>query len=267
MDPLSLVLLAVAAVVAGAINAAVGSGSLLTLPVLLAMEVPPGAAVRTNTIGMVFSTIGAVAGYRREIREDLPHLKPLMVTTTIAALAGAGLLLVTGSDVLDWVVPVLIVVALVLVVCQPLIARRVRARSASGGGGEADRDELAARRLRSPGLIAAMSGASLYGGFFTAAQGVLYLAFLGSFTGRQMRSVNGIKNLLSLIVNVCAALVYLVAFVVFDAPVVWLGVLVVGVGSLIGSSFGAHLAKRIPEWLMRGVIIVVALVALARQVM
>ena len=67
MEPLSLLVLLVMGVVAGAINAAVGSGSLLTLPVLMALGLPPGVAVRTNTVGMFFSTVGSVLGYRREI--------------------------------------------------------------------------------------------------------------------------------------------------------------------------------------------------------
>ena len=78
MDPLSLLVLLVLGTLAGAVNAAVGSGSLLTLPVLLALGVPPGTAVRTNTIGILFSTIGSVTGYRREIAAEGRALVPLI---------------------------------------------------------------------------------------------------------------------------------------------------------------------------------------------
>lgn len=270
------------AIIAGAINAAVGSGSLLTLPVLLALGVPPGVAVRTNTVGMLFSTVGACMGYRQEIRQELPLLRPLILTTLCAACAGSMLLLVASPAALDWVVPVLIVAALLLVILQPTIAKRLtsahsaagieahsaagtNSHSAAGTGAHSPTEQ--AERLRSPGLLAAMGGASVYGGFFTAAQGVLYLGVLGAFTGRDLRSVNSIKNLLSLVVNLAATAVYLIAWAALDAPILWLGALIIGAGALLGSYTGAHLARRFPEWLMRTVIVAVALFALVRQFM
>ncbi len=120
MEPLSLLVLLVVGVVAGAINAAVGSGSLLTLPVLMAVGLPPGVAVRTNTVGMFFSTVGSVLGYRREIAEERRHLTPLVLTALLGASVGALLLLTSPAEALDVVVPVLIVVALALVVLQKI---------------------------------------------------------------------------------------------------------------------------------------------------
>ena len=118
MEPISLVVLLVMGTLAGAINAAVGSGSLLTLPVLLALGIPPGVAVRTNTIGILFSTIGSVYGYRREIAQEKNNLGPVTAVAAIGATAGALLLLVSPSQALDVVVPVLIVVALAMVIFQ-----------------------------------------------------------------------------------------------------------------------------------------------------
>ncbi|MDN5820483.1 MAG: sulfite exporter TauE/SafE family protein, partial [Brachybacterium sp.] len=238
MDPVSLIVLLLMGTLAGAINAAVGSGSLLTLPVLLALGIPPGAAVRTNTIGILFSTFGSVYGYRREIAEEKGNLGPLMVVTALCATGGALLLLISPTGALDVIVPLLIVFALGMVIFQKRITAMLRssqerraARRASGsaataaavGGAdaadgpavegsaaaEAGRDAVdgapARSPYRSPGLIGAMGAASVYGGYFTAAQGILYLGVLGTFTGRSMRSVNSIKNLLSLIVNLAAA--------------------------------------------------------------
>ena len=93
-----------------------------------------------------------------------------------------------------------------------------------------------------------MGGASVYGGYFTAAQGVLYLGILGIFTGRSMGSVNSIKNLLSLVVNLAAAIVYVIAHFVLGVEIVWLATAAIAVGALLGGYFGAHLAKRMPEW-------------------
>lgn len=291
MEPLSLLLLLVMGVVAGAINAAVGSGSLLTLPVLMAVGLPPGVAVRTNTVGMFFSTVGSVLGYRREIDAERPQLPPLVLVSTLGATAGALLLLASPASTLDVVVPVLIVVALALVVFQKPLTAALHSSSRK----RADRREAAAREqaargdagaassvpaasatsagsgerspLRSPALLGSLGAASVYGGYFTAAQGVLYLGILGVFTGRSMGSVNAVKNLMSLCVNLAAALIYMIAFFAVDAQVVWAASAAIAVGSLLGGFFGAHLAKRLPEWALRGVIVVVALSALLREVL
>ena len=90
MEPLSLIVLLVMGTLAGAINAAVGSGSLLTLPVLMALGIPPGVAVRTNTVGMLFSTIGSVVGYRKEIdqEENVWRSLPFFAATPVLRIAG-----------------------------------------------------------------------------------------------------------------------------------------------------------------------------------
>ncbi|WP_193103188.1 sulfite exporter TauE/SafE family protein [Brachybacterium sp. FME24] len=267
MEPVSLIVLLVMGTLAGAINAAVGSGSLLTLPVLLALGIPPGVAVRTNTVGMLFSTIGSVVGYRKEIAAEKHDLPPVAITAALCATLGSILLLVSPAEALDVVVPVLIVVALLMVIFQKRLTSALRLRQdrrATRRGGTAD---AAPERspLRSPALIGSMGAASVYGGYFTAAQGILYLGILGTFTGRSMRSVNSVKNLMSLIVNLAAALVYVIAYVVAGAEIVWAATAAIAVGALLGGYFGAHLAKLMPEWLLRGIIVVVALIALVRQ--
>ncbi|MGY5766363.1 sulfite exporter TauE/SafE family protein [Brachybacterium sp. DNPG3] len=283
MELQSLLVLLVMGTLAGAINAAVGSGSLLTLPVLLALGVPPGTAVRTNTIGILFSTIGSVVGFRREIAAEGRALRPLLLTTAVFAMLGSILLLLSPSDALDVVVPILIVVALVMVVSQKKVVALLRERQerrdarragigdadtgdADTGGADAG-DGRERSPYRSPALIGAMGAASVYGGYFTAAQGILYLGVLGTFTGKPMGKVNHVKNLASLVVNAAAALVYLVAHLAFGAEIVWVATAAIAVGALVGGYFGAHLAKRMPEWLLRGIIVAVALFALARQVL
>ena len=287
MEPFSLIVLLVMGTLAGAINAAVGSGSLLTLPVLMAVGIPPGVAVRTNTVGMLFSTIGSVVGYRKEIAEEKRDLPPLVITAASGAILGALLLLVSPASALDVVVPVLIVVALAMVVFQKRITAALRAwsdrrkaaraqtarrKDAPAGSDAATGSDVSAgvevperSPLRSPALVSTMGAASVYGGYFTAAQGILYLGILGTFTGRSMGSVNSVKNLLSLVVNLAAAAIYVIAHFVIGAEIVWLATAAIAVGALIGGYFGSHLAKLMPEWLLRGVIVVVALIALVRQ--
>lgn len=282
MEPLSLLVLFMMGTLAGAINAAVGSGSLLTLPVLLALGIPPGTAVRTNTIGILFSTIGSVAGYRREIAAQRHELGPLVVVVAVMASLGAVLLLVSPSQALDVVVPVLIVVALLMVVFQKRITRVIRERQerrrAPAVADDVHANDRAGNRAagstpgrqspyRRPAMLGAMGAASIYGGYFTAAQGILYLGVLGALTGRPMGDVNSVKNLASLVVNLAAAAVYLVAHLVWGVQIVWIATAAIAVGALLGGYFGAHLAKKLPEGVLRGIIVVVALVALVRQVL
>lgn len=288
MEPFSLIVLLVMGTLAGAINAAVGSGSLLTLPVLMAVGIPPGVAVRTNTVGMLFSTIGSVVGYRKEIAEEKRDLPPLVITAASGAILGALLLLVSPASALDVVVPVLIVVALAMVVFQKRItaalrvwsdrrkaarAQTARMTDAPAGSDAATGSDVSAgvevperSPLRSPALVSTMGAASVYGGYFTAAQGILYLGVLGATTGRTMGAVNSVKNLASLVVNLAAAIVYVIAFFAVGAEVVWLATAAIAVGALLGGYFGAHLAKKLPDAVLRGVIVAVALFALVRQV-
>lgn len=272
MEPLSLVVLFVMGTLAGAINAAVGSGSLLTLPVLLALGIPPGTAVRTNTIGILFSTIGSVAGYRREIAAQRHELGPLVAVVAVMATLGAVLLLVSPSEALDVVVPVLIVVALLMVVFQKRITRAIRERqarrtaAAAATATGADSTD-ATSPYRRPAMLGAMGAASVYGGYFTAAQGILYLGVLGALTGRPLGDVNSVKNLASLVVNLAAATVYVIAHLVWGVEIIWIATAAIAVGALLGGYFGAHMAKKLPDGVLRGIIVVVALVALGRQVL
>lgn len=262
MSVLSGLLLFAMGIMAGIINSAVGSGSLLTLPVLLALGVPPGVAVRTNTIGMMFASFGSAYGFRHETKKEMPHLGPLIVATVVGATAGSLLLLFTPSSALDWVIPVLIVVALILVIFQE---RFVQAFSKSQAVTPEESDGVVGAAYKRPGLVGAMGLASMYGGFFTAAQGVLYMAIMGVGTGHPFKDVNPVKNFLSMIVNTVAALVYLIAFIFFGAEILWIGVVVLAVGGLIGGLVGSRIAKRLSNTFLKGLIVVVALYALVRQ--
>ncbi|AKK11702.1 sulfite exporter TauE/SafE family protein [Corynebacterium uterequi] len=261
MDLLSSGVLFLMGILAGMINAAVGSGSLLTLPVLLALGVPPGTAVRTNTIGMTFASIGSAVGFRTEVAKELPYLGPLVTTTVLASAAGSLLLLVSPSSTLDVVIPVLIVVALVLVLGQPRLSRWLAAKHATEASG------IVGPAYRKPPLVVAMSAAAVYGGYFTAAQGILYMAIMGVGTNRSYKDVNPVKVFLAMFVNLTATLVYLIAHFCFDADVRWAATAIIAVGGLIGGYAGAFVAKRLPAGVFRVLIVVVALVALVKQLL
>lgn len=271
MEPISGVLLFSMGILAGIINSAVGSGSLLTLPVLLALGIPPGVAVRTNTIGMMFASFGTVYGFRREISRELPYLVPMGIATIAFSALGSILLLGASTRALDFVIPVLIVFALALVIFQQRIIRvlsRWNPRSNTADSKAEPKVELhdpVGSAYRKPSLIAPMGLAAMYGGFFTAAQGILYMAILGVGTGRSFKDVNPAKNFLSMLVNVTAAVVYVIAFFFFGSEVLWIGVVILACGGLLGGVVGARIAKKVPNHVLKLVIVVVALVALVRQ--
>lgn len=267
MELTELALLAVVAVAAGAVNGAVGSGSLITLPALLSLGFSPASALVTNTIGILFSAVGGTLRYRKDLAAEGTALRALMVMSGLGAAVGASALLVSPPGALQVVVPFLIVLAILLVVLQPVIVRALsRRRERRAALGEtrpgADRGPYGSR-----GLQASMFGASIYGGYFTAAQGILYMGVLGSFTGRPLAEVNGPKNLLSSIVNLVAALFYTVAFFLGHADVVWVASAAIGLGAVVGGYLGADIAKRLPSVVLRGIIVVVALIALVRELL
>lgn len=139
MSPWEIGILLLAAVGAGAINAVVGSGTLITFPTLVAFGFPPVVAAMSNAIGLVAGGFSSVWGYRRELRGQWPRLRWQIPASLAGAILGAWLLLHLPETVFHTVVPVLLVMALVLVVAQPWIQARVKSAWTPAPAGEWDR--------------------------------------------------------------------------------------------------------------------------------
>ncbi|MCD9162368.1 sulfite exporter TauE/SafE family protein [Streptomyces albireticuli] len=240
---------------AGTINTIVGSGTLFTFPVLLAIGIPPVTANVSNTLGLVTGNISGAIGYRRELRGQRRRLIRLGGTAFAGGLAGAILLLALPSEAFDAIVPVLIGLALVLVVLQPTLAKALARRRERRGEAAVPTDGGLALLL---GLLLA----SAYGGYFGAAQGVLYLALMGLLLDEDLQRVNGIKNVLALVVNGVAAVFFL-----FVADFDWTAVLLIAAGSALGGQIGAKVGRRLPPVAMRGVIVAVGAVAIAQMLL
>ncbi|MGA5763536.1 sulfite exporter TauE/SafE family protein [Nonomuraea bangladeshensis] len=240
-----LVAVGAAGVVAGAINAVVGSGSLITFPTLVAMGVDPVTANVSNTIGLVPGSFTGAYGYRAELSGQRDRLLRLGLASALGALIGGLLLLVLDRSVFEIVVVVLIALACVLVVIQPrlnaLLAERREHAHPDGG----------------PVLWLAVLAAGVYGGYFGAAQGVLLIGLLGSFLADGLQRVNAAKNVLALIVNGVAAVLFVVV-----AEVDWQAVLGVALGAIVGGFVGARVGRRIPAPVLRGVIVAVGVTAI-----
>src|SRR3954454_13979798 len=154
----------VAGIGAGALNAVVGSGSLLTFPTLLALGYAPVVANVSNTVGLVTGSISGAVGYRRELEGQGPRLRALGTASLAGGITGGLLLLALPATVFRDVVPVLILAACVLVALQPRLARRI----ATG-------DNAGRRRHGGPVLYLAVFATGVYGGYFGAAQGVMLI--------------------------------------------------------------------------------------------
>lgn len=251
---------------AGTINSIVGSGTLVTFPVLVAVGFPPVTAQISNAMGLVAAGFSGTFGYRRELKQSMGVVPVLTTASVLGGVIGAFLLTVLPERVFEVAAPCLIVVALAFVVFQPRLNHWVKARKAAEGGGAGalagpvDAADDVPRGPVSPLLWALVFGAGVYGGYFVAAQGVLLMGILGVFLTGLLVHANAVKTWLSLCVNLVAACFYLLfAFDRID----WVAVLLIAVSSLVGGSVGARIGRRISPTLLRGVIVAVGLVGLA----
>lgn len=238
-----------AGVAAGTINTVVGSGSLVTFPTLLALGFDPVVANVTNTVGLVPGSISGAVGYRRELAGQRTRLLRLGVAALVGGLAGAGLLLVLDEDVFEAVVPILIVLGCVLVVVQPRLSAMVRRH----------REDEHPRNHGSWVVWLLVLATSVYGGYFGAAQGVLFMAVLGLGLDDALQRLNATKNVLAAIVNAVAGVVFVVV-----ADVDWPAAGVLAVGATVGGQLGSSVGRRLPDWAMRGFVVLVGVAAVTQ---
>jgi uncharacterized membrane protein YfcA len=243
---LECVLVLAAGVFAGTINTVVGSGTLVTFPVLLAVGYSPVVANVSNTLGLVPGSISGAIGYRAELAGQRRRILVLGSASLLGGIAGAVLLLSLPSSAFEAIVPVLIALALVLVVLQPRLASALAARRP-------------ARPHGGPPLWAGVFGTGVYGGYFGAAQGVILLAICGIALPEHLQRLNALKNVLAAIVNGVAAVVF-----VFFATVAWLPVVLLAVSSAAGGQLGARIGRSLSPDMLRGVIVVVGVAAIAQ---
>jgi uncharacterized membrane protein YfcA len=236
MEPQTLLLLACAGFGGGFINAAVGSGTLLVYPVLVAAGLPPVSANGTNTAGLFPGSFSSAWAYRAELRDRMTVLRRPLLATVVGAALGAGLVVAMPSRVFVAVVPWLVGLATLLVALQPLLAR-----------------SLPAHRSAAPRRVWPWTGMiGIYGGYFGAAQGVMLMAALGLVYDADTQRANGAKNILAATANVTAAVVF-----ALSGAVVWLAALAVAAGSIPGGYVGGRVARRLSARVLRGLVVVI----------
>ena len=245
MPPLQAIAIMAAGLVAGTLNAIVGSGSLITFPTLLAFGYAPVDANVTNTVGLVPGSLSGAVGYRRELSGQKARAIRLGIVAGAGGLTG-GILLRAFPGAFAAIVPILIAIALVLVAVGPRLSKAL----AQHRHPEAH---------NSWPLSVTMFGSAVYGGYFGAGQGIIMIALLTIFLPDSIQRLNGLKNILAVIVNGVAAILFALV-----APVHWDVALLIAVGSIIGGQIGATVGRRLPAPLLRAAIICVGLAAEAK---
>jgi len=249
----ALVLLA--GVGAGAMNAVVGAGTLITFPTLVALGVPPVLANVSNTVGLVPGSVAGAYAFRATLTGRGTLLARLVTASAVGGVLGGALLLVLPPGAFELVVPVLLLLSGALAAAQPRVAAAVaRRRAARVDADQGPRPRAAVRA--GPWLLAGVAATGVYGGYFGAAQGVILLALLGIFVEGEMTEVNGIKNVLAGVANLVSSLLFILI-----ADVDWQLAGLVAVGATIGGTLGGRYGRRLPAGALRTLVVAVAVLA------
>lgn len=247
LDGGNIVLLAVAAFVAGAVNAVAGGGSLISFPALLAVGYPSIDANVTNAVAIVPGYLGGSLAYREELAGQGARIRALGAVSVAGAVSGAVLLVISSQSLFDALVPWLVLSSCALLAAQPMLAKRVGPHASDGGP-------------RIPRRVLGLQyAAAVYGGYFGAGLGILMLAVLGIYLEGDLHELNALKGVLSLVVGVASA----VFFAIF-APVAWGAAGVMALASLAGGQAGVRLARRLSPAILRAVVVVFGIVVSIR---
>ena len=253
MDPAGLAVIApwehglvfLASVAGGFVNSIAGGGSLLTFPTLVWVGVAPVAASATNTVGLWPGSFGGVVGFRRHLPER-SVIVLLGLPSLVGGIVGAVLLLRTPDEVFEGLAPLLVLLATVLLAFQEPLSKRI----ARGG--------LVGEPIAGFGVagISFQLLIGVYGGFFGAGIGIMMLAGLAILGLTDIHEMNGLKNLLAILINGVAA-VYFAA----QGAVLWTDAALMAVGSVAGGLGGAALAHRLGRRAVRRAVIGIGIAA------
>jgi len=248
MSILEVILVGLAAVAGGAVNALAGGGTLITFPMLTAIGIPPVAANITNTVALCPGYLGGTFAQLRDLRGYERQAWLLAPTGVIGGIVGGILLLKTGEHAFRFMVPYLILFATGLMAVQVPLRNWLVRRSQGQGSG----------KWGEVGIILSMFLASIYGGFFGAGLSVIVIAVLALVLEGELNRLNALKQLVSFCVNIAAAIFFL-----FSGKIVWWAMLVMAVGALVGGNLGGRLAGRIRPVVLRSMVVTVGLVIAA----
>jgi uncharacterized membrane protein YfcA len=240
------ILIFLAALAAGFINAIAGGGTLVSFPVLLALGIPPVVANVTNTVALVPGTIGGMWSQRNEFRSQRSRLIKLLPVAIVGGVAGGLLILNTSETAFRSIIPYLILLATLLLAAQVKIKNWVVSRI---GHAHTEHNNPVI-------MLSLVFGAAVYGGYFGAGLGVILMATLGLVTDETMTRLNFLKQALGFAINLAAAIYF-----AFSGKVDWMVALVMIFGSLLGGLIGGKLAGKMKPEVLRWIVVSAGLIA------
>jgi uncharacterized protein len=244
LTPIQYGFVVISAVAAGLINALAGGGSLITFPTLMAVGIPPVMANVTNTVALCPGYLGATLAQKKDLQGQQKRIKLLLPSAIIGGIIGGILLLNSSEQVFERLIPFLILLAAGLLAFQDTLRSWLQRRHTDKKG-----------NIPESWAVMPIALASIYGGYFGAGLSVIELAILGLFLKDNLTRLNALKQLLSLVVNVAAALFFL-----FSNQVNWAAAIVVAIGSLTGGLLGGKLARIISPSYLRWTVVIISII-------
>lgn len=241
LSPFDYFLITIAALLAGAVNALAGGGTLITFPILTFLGVPAISANITNTVALSPGYLGGTLAQINDLRDQKNRLWLLMPASILGGILGGFFLLQTGEKLFNELIPYLILLASILLAIQEPVRAWLLKRSHTSN--------LEKISWLPVGL------ASIYGGYFGAGLSVIILSALGLTIEDSLTRLNALKQAVAFVVNIAAAIFFL-----FSGQVLWTVALVMAIGSLIGGSLGGKLAGRIKPSTLRWTVVTIGMI-------
>jgi uncharacterized protein len=238
------ILVFLAALAAGAVNALAGGGTLITFPMLTAVGIPAVAANITNTVALCPGYFGGTLAQWNDLRGQKKRLWLIVPASIVGGVLGGFLLLQTGEKLFKDLVPYLILLASGLLAIQDPVRAWLVRRMGEGHGAKLEKLTWLPVGL-----------ASIYGGYFGAGLSVIVLSALGLTLEDTLTRLNALKQAVAFSVNVAAAI-----FFIFSGQVIWSAALVMAVGALIGGTLGGKLAGRIKPSTLRWTVVTIGVI-------
>ena len=246
------VLLYLAAVLAGSVNAVAGGGTLLSFPAAIAWGLPSTIANATNAVALSPGSLASAWAYRRELATEWRLALALAGPALVGGYLGALILRHTSQRTFDVLVPWLVLGATLLIRLQGMSRRRAGAPAAAA---EAPRPAAtSARGPRLGGVMACQLAVGIYGGYFGAAMGIIMLAFLAFVLPDDIQRRNALKNFLAVLINGTASIYFIAAGLVNRRAA-----LLMMAGAITGGFVGGRLARRASARLVRGIVVTIGL--------
>jgi uncharacterized membrane protein YfcA len=244
------IILFIAAMLGGTLNAVAGGGSFISFPALILTGVPPIQANATSTVALWPGSVASVSAYRKELATlNRVVVLVLGITSLVGGVLGAILLLLTPQATFLGLVPYLLLLATLLFAFSPGITAMLRKRNAMGQGIET-KAPLSRRTLTIIVLVQFII--AVYGGYFGGGIGIMILASLGVLGMENIHEMNGLKTVLQTSINGVAVITFIIARAVF-----WLQALVMIAGAIVGGYGSAYFARKLDPRLVRGFVILV----------